>query len=209
MAEASRQEQASAGLDSLTPEELAQFTAYNTAYQDRFGFPFILAVKHWGKSHILAAFQARLGNEAEQERRTALAEVHKIAFLRLLDLVQPAPSGRLTTHVLDTAQGRPAAGMAVELARLGADGSATVLKRLRPNAAGRLDSPALAPEAMAARRYQLTFFAGEYFLASGQTVTAPAFLDVIPLRFAIANPEEHHHVPLLVSPWSYSTYRGS
>lgn len=209
VAEASRQEQASAGLDSLTPEELAQFTAYNTAYQDRFGFPFILAVKHWGKAHILAAFQARLGNEAEQERRTALAEVHKIAFLRLLDLVQPAPSGRLTTHVLDTAQGRPAAGMAVELARLGADGSATVLKRLRTNADGRLDSPALAPEEMAAGRYQLTFFAGEYFLASGQTVTAPAFLDVIPLRFAIANPEEHHHVPLLVSPWSYSTYRGS
>lgn len=206
---ASTLEQASAGLNSLTAEEMERFQALNGAYTSRFGFPFILAVKHWTKAHILAAMARRVDGEPAAERATALAEVDKIAFVRLLDAVVPAPTGRLTTHVLDTARGRPAAGMAVELARVGADGALSVLKSARTNADGRLDAPALAPEEMAAGRYQLTFAAGEYFLSAGLAMTAPAFLDVVPLRFAIANPEEHHHVPLLVSPWSYSTYRGS
>lgn len=204
----SRLEQASAGLDRLTPDEMTRFTQVNETYRQRFGFPFILAVKHWGKEHILAAFDGRLANSREAEMATALAEVDKIAFSRLLDLVVPAPTGRLTTHVLDTARGRPAAGLAVELTRIDRGGE-TVIKRLVTNGDGRADGPLLAGADMAVGLYRLTFAAGAYFLATGQGLSAPAFLDVVPIRFAIANPEQHYHVPLLVSPWSYSTYRGS
>jgi 2-oxo-4-hydroxy-4-carboxy-5-ureidoimidazoline decarboxylase len=208
LTDASRLEQASAGLDSLTPDEMDRFTQDNALYRERFTFPFILAVKHWNKAHILAAFGGRLNNNATVERTTALAEVDKIAFSRLLDLVAPAPSGRLTTHVLDTAQGRPAAGLPVELVQIAKDGERLV-KRATTNADGRLDQPLLAGAEMSAGLWRLTFGAGAYFLATGQTLTAPAFLDLVPIRFAIANPELHYHIPLLLSPWSYSTYRGS
>lgn len=204
----SRLEQASAGLDSLTADEMAAFTRANDDYRQRFGFPFILAVKHWGKAHILAAFRGRLGNSPAAERATALAEVDKIAFSRLLALVEPAPGGRLTTHVLDTARGRPAAGMNIELVRI-EGGVETLVRQGTTNADGRLDQPLLADAGMAVGLWRLTFSTGEYFLASGQALTAPAFLDLVPIRFAIHNPEQHYHVPLLVTPWSYSTYRGS
>ncbi len=204
----SRLEQASAGLDSLTADEMARFTRANEDYRQRFGFPFILAVRHWGKAHILAAFRGRLNNGAAAELATALAEVDKIAFSRLLALVEPAPCGRLTTHVLDTARGKPAAGLAVELARIERDGESVVRQELT-NADGRLDRPLLSGPEMAAGLWRLSFSAGEYFLASGQRLSAPAFLDVVPIRFAIDNPEQHYHVPLLLTPWSYSTYRGS
>lgn len=206
---ASTAEQAQAGLDRLTPEEMARFRAANAAYAERFGFPFIIAVKHWGKAHVLAAYDSRLANDRAQELRTALAEVDKIAFMRLLGLVEPAATGRLTTHVLDTARGRPAAGVPVTLSAVEPSGARTVLKRAVTNADGRLDAPALSGPEMAAGRYELLFGAGVYFLANGLATTAPAFLDQVPLVFAISNPEAHYHVPLLLSPWSYSTYRGS
>ncbi len=206
---ASTAEQARAGLDKLTPDEMDRFQKSNAAYQVRFGFPFIIAVRHWGKAHVLAAFDHRLTNARDQELRTALAEVDKIAFMRLLDQVQPAPTGRLSTHVLDTARGRPAAGVPVTLYRLGPGGERQELKHARTNNDGRLDAPALAGAEMEAGRYELVFEAGEYFLAQGLATAAPAFLDRIPLAFAIANPEGHYHVPLLLSPWSFSTYRGS
>ncbi len=206
---ASTAEQAGAGLDRLTREEMDRFRAANRAYAERFGFPFIIAVRHWGKAHVLAAYARRLANDRDQELRAALAEVDKIAFLRLLDLVEPAPTGRLTTHVLDTAQGRPAAGVPVELHRIGADGARLRIKSGRTNSDGRLDAPALAAGEMIAGRYEFVFGAGEYFLAAGLPTAAPAFLDRVPIAFAIANPEAHYHVPLLLSPWSFSTYRGS
>jgi 2-oxo-4-hydroxy-4-carboxy-5-ureidoimidazoline decarboxylase len=206
---ASTAEQARAGLDKLTAAEMDRFRNSNAAYQTRFGFPFIIAVRHWGKAHVLAAFDRRLENSREQELHTALAEVDKIAFMRLLEQVQPAPTGRLSTHVLDTARGRPAAGVPITLWRIGPAGERQEIKHGRTNADGRLDTPALAGAEMEAGRYELVFEAGEYFLAHGLETTAPAFLDRIPLSFAIANPEAHYHVPLLLSPWSYSTYRGS
>lgn len=205
----SAKEQGAAGLSRLSADELARFTAANEAYRRRFGFPFVLAVKHWTKSHILAAFDPRLDRSRDVEREAALAEVDKIAFSRLLDLVEPSACGRLTTHVLDTVRGRPAAGMGVVLSRLESGGAPTVLKSAVTNADGRLDAPVLGPGEMAAGRYELTFAVGRYFLGQGVPLAAPAFLDEVPIRFSIANPEDHHHVPLLVSPWSYSTYRGS
>jgi 2-oxo-4-hydroxy-4-carboxy-5-ureidoimidazoline decarboxylase len=204
----SHHEQASAGLDSLIRAEMDRFTASNDRYRQRFGFPFILAVKHWSKDEILAAFDGRLANDAATEMATALAEVDKIAFSRLLDRVVPAATGRLTTHVLDTARGCPAAGVPVTLERI-EKGETALVRQTVTNADGRLDQPLLAGAEMTAGRWRLTFAAGAYFLASGQRLSAPAFLDRIPLCFAIANPEQHYHVPLLVSPWSFSTYRGS
>jgi len=206
---ASTAEQARAGLDRLTPAEMERFRGANDAYVKRFGFPFIQAVKHWGKAHVLVAFEYRLLNRREQEMRTALDEVDKIAFMRLLDLVQPAATGRLTTHVLDTARGQPASGVPLALYRIDPQGGRTEVKRARTNGDGRLDAPALAGAEMEAGRYELVFEAGEYFLANGLPTAAPAFLDRVPIQFAIANPEGHYHVPLLLSPWSFSTYRGS
>jgi 5-hydroxyisourate hydrolase len=113
--------------------------------------------------------------------------------------------GRLTTHVLDTASGTPAGGVRVVLRR---DGEAAVLAEGATNADGRMDKPLLEGAAFKTGRYELTFHVGDYFRSHGTKLADPAFLDVIPLRFSIAD-DAHYHVPLLVSPYGYSTYRGS
>ncbi len=114
--------------------------------------------------------------------------------------------GRLTTHVLDIATGRPAPGLRIRLTALD---SGAVLGEFTTNADGRLDAPALAGDAVTPGRYELLFFVGDYFRAAGTTQDGPAFLDEVPIRFGIADAGQHYHVPLLVSPWAYSTYRGS
>lgn len=114
--------------------------------------------------------------------------------------------GRLTTHVLDTANGRPAAGVRIELRSV--DGSET-LATTTTNADGRTDRPLLEGGAMRPGRYELLFHVGAYFAGVGAAQDDPPFLDTVPLRFGIADPDGHYHVPLLVSPWSYATYRGS
>lgn len=116
--------------------------------------------------------------------------------------------GRLTTHVLDTAAGRPAAGLRVELYRLG-EPQVRPLADAETNADGRLDRPLLEGEALTAGAYELRFHAGAYLRRGGTEMPDPPFLDVIPIRFGIASPEAHYHVPLLLSPYGYSTYRGS
>ena len=114
--------------------------------------------------------------------------------------------GRLTTHVLDTASGKPAAGLKIELYR---PGESTPLKTIHTNVDGRADAPLLDGEAFAVGQYELRFHAGDYLKASGVALPEPAFLDVIPIRFGIADAGAHYHVPLLLSPYGYSTYRGS
>ncbi len=116
-------------------------------------------------------------------------------------------SGFLTTHVLDTARGRPAAGMRLELARL-SGGAREVLKAVRTNSDGRTDEPLLGQEEFETGEYEIVFHVGEYY-AGAEGVPDPPFLDRVPMRFGIADPLAHYHVPLLTSPWSYSTYRGS
>ena len=115
--------------------------------------------------------------------------------------------GRLTTHVLDTAHGRPAAGMAAALYRL-AGGERTLITGLVLNRDGRANGPILDGDAFTPGVYELEFQAGDYFRDLGVKLDEPAFLDIIVLRFGLAA-GEHYHVPLLVSPFSYSTYRGS
>ena len=116
---------------------------------------------------------------------------------------------RLSTHVLDTANGRPAAGVALSLSRIAVDGTRTVLVRATTNGDGRTDQPLLGGEALTVGLYEIEFHAGDYFRALGIALPDPAFVDVVPLRFGIADSMGHYHVPLLVSPWSFSTYRGS
>ncbi len=116
--------------------------------------------------------------------------------------------GRLTTHVLDTAAGRPAAGIAIALDRLEAGGSVRLAETVT-NSDGRCDAPLLEGDAFAAGAYALTFAAGAYFRARGVDLPDPPFLDEVTIRFGIAAPDEHYHVPLLISPYGYSTYRGS
>jgi 5-hydroxyisourate hydrolase len=116
--------------------------------------------------------------------------------------------GRLTTHVLDTMHGRPGAGLEVELFRL--DGERRVrLKSVRTNADGRCDAPLLAGDELTAGSYELVFHVAAYFRAAGARLPEPAFLDAVPVRFGVAETDRHYHVPLLIAPWAYSTYRGS
>jgi 5-hydroxyisourate hydrolase len=118
--------------------------------------------------------------------------------------------GRLTTHVLDTVHGRPAAGIAVELYRLDPEsGERERLSAVRTNAGGRTDGPLLAGDALVAGIYELVFDVGTYFAAVGRANAEIPFLDQVPIRFGVADPDADYHVPLLVSPWAYSTYRGS
>ena len=121
---------------------------------------------------------------------------------------QGGASGRLTTHVLDTAEGRPAAGVRVDVFRLDDEGR-TLLHEAVTNEDGRCDGPLLAERAFAAGRYELVFHVGAYFRAAGVALSDPAFLDEVPIRFGIAEPSAYYHVPLLISPYGYSTYRGS
>lgn len=115
--------------------------------------------------------------------------------------------GALTTHVLDTANGTPAAGLKIELwSRNTAE--PILLKSTVTNDDGRLDEAALSGDDFVEGKYELRFFVGDYFRSKGMG-SDPAFLDVIPLWFGVADRESHYHVPLLVSPYSYSTYRGS
>lgn len=117
-------------------------------------------------------------------------------------------AGRLTTHVLDTANGVPAAGMAIELWLLEGE-ERTLMRAAVTNADGRLDGPLLADAEMRVGVYELVFAVGEYFAARNARLSEPRFLDRVPVRCGIADVEAHYHVPLLVSPWAYSTYRGS
>ena len=116
-------------------------------------------------------------------------------------------AGRLTTHVLDTARGRPAAGLPIELARFDDAGGRTLLKEVRTNDDGRTDAPLLEGEQLTAGVYELVFAVGDYF--ADEDADDPPFLDRVPIRFGVADAGAHYHVPLLASPWSYSTYRGS
>jgi len=119
-------------------------------------------------------------------------------------------AGKLTTHVLDTAQGGPAAGMSLELWSIDrASGQKTLLKATTTNHDGRTDAPLLTGDELQVGVYELVFAVGAYFASQPVKTTDPPFLDRVPLQFGIADPSSHYHVPLLASPWAYSTYRGS
>ena len=205
----SAREQAGAGLDRLSEEETVRLAQWNAQYCARFGFPFIICALRHGKDSILAEFARRLAGDVAAERRAALDEIGRISALRLTRKVtgpgMPKVHGALSTHLLDTARGRPAAGVPVELYALSEDGGAELVAGATSNADGRTDAPLIAGRPVPNGGWELRFAVGAYLAEHG----AAGFLDVVPVRFATREPEAHYHIPLLFTPWSYSTYRGS
>ncbi len=212
LTEDSRHEQASVGLDTLSEEEFARFHRLNDAYKVKFGFPFIVCVRRHTRDSILAQFERRLHHDPATEFATALQEIFFITRLRLAARVtgegMPKVSGRLSTHVLDTHAGRPAVGIAIELYEFAGE-RAHRIATATTNADGRTDGPLIGGRPLPIGRYELRFAVGDHFRSRGIEQGDPPFLDIVPLRFSIAEPEGHYHVPLLCTPWSYSTYRGS
>jgi 2-oxo-4-hydroxy-4-carboxy-5-ureidoimidazoline decarboxylase len=206
-------EQAGAGLDRLSDEEFANFHRLNDAYRKKFGMPFIVCVRRHGKDSILREFARRLNNDAATERAAALAEIFRIAALRLDQRVTAADRlkvhGHLSTHVLDVHGGHPAAGVAIELCEIGAGDASRTIARSVTNADGRTDRPLFAGTPIPIAVYELRFAIGDYYAQARAPMSDPPFLGIVPVRFAVAEPEGKYHVPLLVTPWSYSTYRGS
>jgi 2-oxo-4-hydroxy-4-carboxy-5-ureidoimidazoline decarboxylase len=209
---ASKSEQGSLGLDRMSAEEFARFENLNAAYGKKFGFPFVICVRRHTRDSILHQFEARLNNDADAELAAALREIGLIARLRLVEAIDgpgaPKTTGRLSTHVLDTYHGRPAAGVGVTLYELGTSARG-LLTQARTNAEGRTDEPLIAGVPLRIGTYELQFAAGDYFARAGVAAADPPFLGVVPVRFSIAEPEGQYHVPLVMTPWSYSTYRGS
>jgi 2-oxo-4-hydroxy-4-carboxy-5-ureidoimidazoline decarboxylase len=142
----------------------------------------------------------------------AMQEVFYITRLRIAAKVTgegvPQVNGHLSTHVLDTHAGRPAAGLAIALYEMAGERYHRLTTAIT-NADGRTDQPLIGGRPLPIGRYELRFAVGDHFRTRGIDGGDPPFLDIVPLRFSIAEPEGHYHVPLLCSPWSYSTYRGS
>jgi 2-oxo-4-hydroxy-4-carboxy-5-ureidoimidazoline decarboxylase len=210
LTDASREEQGGLGLDRLSDDEFEQFNRLNAIYRERFGFPFIICVRRHTRDSILRQFERRAALPRDVEFANAIDEIGLITRLRLVAAVdgpgKPRTQGHLSTHVLDNVRGGPAAGIKVALYEVGASARALIVAAIT-NADGRTDAPLLGGGPLRIGTYELQFTVGDYF--SGPIAADPAFLDVVPIRFAIAEPEGHYHVPLLVTPWSYSTYRGS
>ena len=209
----SNAEQNSVGLDRLSDAEYQAFERVNNAYRSKFGFPYIVCVRRQTKDSILRDFERRLPNDAATEMKASIEEICRIAALRVDQLVisddRLRVQGRLSTHVLDTHSGKPAAGIAVELIELSDLGASRVVTRAVTNADGRTDQPLIDGRPVPIGRYELMFSVGSYFAQRQVPMSDPPFLDQIPLRFSVSDPEGHLHVPLLVTPWSYATYRGS
>jgi 2-oxo-4-hydroxy-4-carboxy-5-ureidoimidazoline decarboxylase len=212
MTDESVSEQGSLGLERLSDEEFARFERLNATYREKFGFPFIICVRRHTRDSILNRFEARTQHDAETEFAAALTEIGRITRLRLVDKVDgpgaPRTTGHLSTHVLDTYHGRPAQGVAVELYEVGASARG-LIKRDRTNADGRTDTPLIGGEPLRMGTYELQFDIGGHFARHGVAATDPPFLGIVPVRFSVAEPEGRYHVPLVATPWTYSTYRGS
>jgi 2-oxo-4-hydroxy-4-carboxy-5-ureidoimidazoline decarboxylase len=209
----SNAEQNSVGLDRLSDAEYAAFERVNNAYRAKFGFPYIVCVRRHTRDSILRDFERRLPNDTTTETATSIAEICRIAALRVDQLVNADDRllvhGRLSTHVLDTHGGKPAAGIPVELVELSALGENRVVTRTLTNHDGRTDQPLIGGRPVPIGTYELRFNVASYFASRKVPLSDPPFLDSIPLRFSVSDPEGHLHVPLLVTPWSYATYRGS
>jgi 2-oxo-4-hydroxy-4-carboxy-5-ureidoimidazoline decarboxylase len=197
-------EQGGLGLDRLSDEEFARFERLNAAYAAKFGFPFIIGVRRHTRDSILRRFEQRTRNDTETELAAALTEIGHITRLRLVARVagpgKPKTEGELTTHVLDTTRGKPAAGMKIELFEVGAS-ARSLLAAAVTNTDGRTDAPLISGGPLRIGTYELQFHVGAYYGTGG-------YLDIVPVRFGIAQAESHYHVPLIVTPWSHTTYRG-
>jgi 2-oxo-4-hydroxy-4-carboxy-5-ureidoimidazoline decarboxylase len=193
MTDHSKAEQSSAGLDSLSDRQFEAFEHLNHAYRGKFGFPFIVCVRRHTKRSILHQFERRLENERSKEADTAVGEICRIAALRLDERVA-APDrlnvhGHLSTHVLDTHAGHPAAAVAISLVELSDEGEERLIARGVTNRDGRTDRALIAERPIPIGGYELRFDIGDYFAKSGAPLADPPFLGVVRIRFGVAEPE--------------------
>jgi hydroxyisourate hydrolase len=190
-----------AGVNAADEATLVALRDGNQAYEARFGHIFLVCATGKSAAEMLGLLQARLGNDPADELEIARQEQGKITRIRLEKLtIVRSP---LTTHVLDTARGKPAAGLHITLERF--DDTAWIpLAEGVTNTDGRV-ADLLAPGSLKAACYRITFFTGAWYAARGEA----CFYPEVPVVFEVSAPEEHHHVPLLLSPFGFSTYRGS
>jgi 2-oxo-4-hydroxy-4-carboxy-5-ureidoimidazoline decarboxylase len=199
-------EQGSAGLDRLSEPEFERFGRLNSAYMKKFGFPFIVCVRRHTKDSIFRQFETRLENDAAAEDGAAITEIFRITALRLDQHVAAAERlpvhGFMDVHVIDIVRGVPAQGLRVALREVSASGVEQQV------ASGTVDAKGIVPliegRPIPIGGYELRFAVGDYF--GGDPTTR--FLDVVPVRFAVAEPEGQYHIPLRVTPWTYMVYRG-
>ena len=204
----STKEQASAGLDQLTDEERTHFTTLNDAYKAKFGFPFITAVRlHDSLKSVFMALEQRTQNELDVEMAESLRQIGEVLRGRVGKLFG-IPMGWLSMHVLDNVSGLPANGMAFSLSMLQGK-KWSVISEGRTNAEGRTEAPLLCDASMKRGVYQFEFGVADYFRQQGAEIAEIPFLDRVPVRFGIDDLALHYHVPLLCTPWAYSTYRGN
>ncbi len=213
----STREQGALALGALAEAEGARWDALNARYRARFGFPFILCVKRHTRASALAAFEARLRHDRATELAHALEEIRRITRLRLAQRIAGHGfddiEGRLTIRVLDTSRGTAAAGMKVSLHEVGPDGradpAAAPIAAAVTDARGGTQDPLLAGAPLRIGRYELRLAVGDYYRDLGIVDGPWAFLDVVPIVFAIAEPEGRYHVPLTVTPWAYAAHRAA
>ncbi len=204
----SNAEQARLGLLSLSGEAHRRLNALNTAYRAKFGFPFVAALRlHDSLDSVLASLERRLQCGADAELAENLQQIGEVLRGRLARRFA-TPMGWLSTHVLDGVSGRPASGMNFDIARQDGD-SWVVIGRGVTNDQGRTDQPVLVDALLQRGVYQFHFDVGRFYRERGVALDEVPFLDRVPLRFGIDDPDLHYHVPLLCTPWTYSTYRGS
>jgi 2-oxo-4-hydroxy-4-carboxy-5-ureidoimidazoline decarboxylase len=213
----STSEQGALALGSLATAEGARWDSLNMQYRARFGFPFILCVKRHTRASALATFEQRLAHDRGVELACALDEIRRISRLRLAQRIANHGlddiEGRLTIHVLDTSRGTAAAGMKVSLYEVGPDGRAdpatAPIAAIVTDDHGGTTVPLLHGAPLRIGRYELRLAVGDYYRGLGVVAGPWAFLDVVPVVFAIAEPEGCYHVPLTVTPWAYAAHRAA
>lgn len=206
-------EQGKLSLDNLERLELERWESLNQQYRTRFGFPFIICVTRHSRSSILKNFEKRLLNSRNEELVNAVKEVGRITRLRLAARISDHGMSRLTgvlsTHVLDTSRGCAAEGMRFTLHAVTDDESVkTLLADTFTDHRGRTPQPLVSGVPLRCGKYELRFYVADYFRQQGLHESERPFLDVVPVLFNIDDPEGNYHVPLTVTPWAYSTYRG-
>lgn len=205
---ASKLEQSVSGVDSLTDADHERLKKLNKAYRDKFDMSFTIANRRNTKDTIFTQFERRLGNNLATELATAIQEEFYITRLRIAEQVlgegMPRVYGDLTAHVLNTVIGQPANGMVIDLFEMSGDTGRKVTQATS-NADGRADI--LLGRPLPIGRYELRFAVADYFRKQGATLGNPPFLDVVPIRLFLENPEGSYHVPMVCSPWSYAMYK--
>ena len=195
------EERGKAGLLNLPEDFLNEFKIRNKEYRDKFGYPFILAVRNATRHTVLSAVTGRLLQSVEQETATALAEVHKIAWMRLLARLDTSKSeGRVTCRVLDSSNGIPASSMRVQLEQVSPQ--VELIGTFMTDTDGYVNTPYMLKGGTVGV-YTLTLFVADYYAINGKTYFGGTpFLDEVPVRFGIDNPDQHFQLQMTVSPWS-------